>query len=277
MRKLLIHADDLGLTEATNEGIFEAYQEGVLTSASLMANGDAFEHAVGLAREYPNLDLGVHLTLVEEPPVLPIECVGTLVKGENFHSHAKDFVKKYYLGQIDFAEIRLELDAQIRKILQAGIVISHLDSHQHLHMLPKILPIVIDLARHYQIPFIRLPRERFHLGMLVNTPGLGRLVQMMILNFYCELGQSLKFSRTDHCCGFLFSGNLTKANFMRLLQWLPRDGVCELMCHPGREDSQTRYAHWGYHPQEELNALKEPEIRRWIENQGIQRVSYRDL
>lgn len=278
MLKLIVNADDLGLSEGVNEGILEAHRNGILTSASVMANGVAFENAIRLCRSVPSLDLGIHLTLVEEEPLLSAAAIPSLVgTGGRFHRHATAFIRKYVAGKIDLQDVRSELEAQIKKVLSQGIEISHLDSHQHLHMLPQIRHITTALANKYNIPAIRGPREYLRPYMLRRAGGISRLCQLFVLNTFCQLGRKMPARRTDHFVGFYFGGNLHKENLHKLLQSLPIGGTCELMCHPGMEDSTTRYRHWGYHWSEELSALTDPEIATFIRRQGIDLISYRQL
>lgn len=278
MLQLIVHADDLGLSAQVNEGILQAHLHGIVTSASIMANGAAFEHAISLCRSVPTLDIGLHLTLVEEQPLLDAGLVPSLVDATGrLHRHATTFTKKYFAGKIELREVRSELEVQLRRVLSHEINVSHLDSHQHLHMLPQILRITIDLAKKYNIPAIRLPREHIHLDMLKRTGSVSRILQLFILNTFCCLGRNMPTRRTDYFLGFFFGGNLHTENLQRLLRYLPSTGTCELMCHPGLDDPTTRYRHWGYRWSDELHALIAPEISDALRRKGVQLISYRQL
>lgn len=278
MLKLIVNADDLGLSEAVNEGILEAHLNGILTSASVMANGVAFEHAIRLCRSVPSLDVGIHLTLVEEEPLSAATATSTLVDaGGRLHRHASIFTKKYVAGKIHLQDVWSELEAQIKKVLSRGIEISHLDSHQHLHMLPQIRHITIALANKYNIPAIRVPREHLRPYMLRRAGGISRLCQLFVLNAFCQLGRKTPARRTDHFVGFFFGGNLHKENLHTVLQSLPTSGTCELMCHPGLDDQHTLYGHWHYNWSAELDALTDQKIVEFIRQKDIQLTSYRDL
>ncbi len=276
--KLIVHADDFGLSEKINDGILHAHRHGILTSASIMANGKAIEHAMRICRSVPTLDVGVHLTLVEELPVLPREQIPSLVNGEGrFHRHAMTFLKKYVTGRIRLPDVRRELEAQVKKVLGYGISVSHLDSHQHLHILPQILSITVALAREYGIPAIRLPYETPRFYMLGSREIFSRLPQLLGLNLFCRLGEKTIPLRTAHFVGFFFGGNLQKKNLHKALQCLPSAETCELMCHPGLEDAITPYRHWRYHWAEELLALTDPKIADFLSAKGIRLISYRQL
>ncbi len=276
--KLIVHADDFGISEHVNQGILQAHTKGILTSTSLMATGAAFENAIVVARETPSLDIGIHLTLVEEKPLLDAASVPSLTTAnKHFYNHANTFIKRYFKGKINLKEVRNELEAQIERILDQGISVSHFDSHQHLHALPKIRMIVIELGRKYGIPAIRVPRERIFSYMLRGKRALSRAPSMLVLNFLCGLGQNTGYLHTDHFAGFFFGGELNGENIRILLRHLPDSGSCELMCHPGLERESEQYDHWGYHWQDEYNALIDPEIKDLLRQSGITLISYQEL
>ena len=278
MRKLIVHADDFALTKNINEGILHAHKAGILTSTSIMAIGSAFEHAVEVYKSAPRLDVGVHLALVEEKPILPCERIPTLVgKDGRFYPHATEFIKKYLMGKICIDEVFAEIEAQIKRVKQFGFRISHIDGHQHLHMLPGILSVTVQLANKYGIPVIRFPFERLRMYMLRNIRFFSRIPQLLALNFFCRISQKKLSLRTDHFVGFFFGGNLNKKNLLDLLVHLPSNGIIELMCHPGFLDLKASYPHWDYHWQDELNALIDPDIKKFITDNAIELISFRQL
>lgn len=276
--RLIVHADDFGLSEAVNLGILDAHLSGVLTSTSVMASGEAFDHAVKLSKDHPSLDVGIHLTLVEERPTLDPKEISSLVGNDGrFHKHATIFARKYLQRRISLDDVRRELDSQIRKVLASGLPISHLDSHQHLHMLPGILKITFDLAGEYDIPWVRFPREALGLHMFKKLSGMARVLQMVVLNSFCCLGERRFAIRTDHFAGFYYGGALNKDNLLSLISNLPVSGTCELMCHPGRDDPSTARGHWAYRWPDELEALTSFETREALKTRGLALTSYRDL
>lgn len=277
MVRLIIHADDFGLTEEVNTGIIEAHQKGILTSTSIMATGTAFEHAITKCRTVPTLDIGIHLTLVGEKSVLSRDRVKSLVDRDGkFCDHAGQFVSKYYRGQISFDDVRNELDAQMRRVVSYGVNVSHIDSHQHLHMLPRIFDIVVELAQKYNIKAIRFPCEKFRFTMLRELSLLPRIIQLLILNTFCHLAGTTGVLRTDSFGGFLFSGNLNKHNLLKIINNLPKQGTYEIMCHPGIQGVSESYNHWGYHWQDELCALLDNEVADILKN-SVSLVSYHDI
>jgi Uncharacterized protein conserved in bacteria len=162
VKKLIVNADDFGLHADVNQAIIQGHKLGCITSTSLMPTGTAAEAAAALAKETPTLGVGVHLTLVAERPVLPPEKVPSLVDadGRFFPDHMV-FIKKYLMGKIAMAELRAECAAQIERIEDWGLKPTHLDSHQHLHVLPGLFDICLELAEKHRIKKMRLPAEAY--------------------------------------------------------------------------------------------------------------------
>lgn len=274
---LIVHADDFGLSEKVNEGILRAHLNGILTSTSIMANGQAFEDAVRIARSNPALDVGIHLTLIEEMPLLGAKEIPTLLTPDGkFHRNAIQFTQRYILGNISLKDVREELEAQIKRVIAGGISPSHLDSHQHLHMLPGILNIVAELSRKYGVPAIRFPREIGVFGRIGRIPFI-RIVKALVLNLFCRMGEGKIKRRTDSFAGFLFSGNLNKENLLNVISHISPGGTCEIMCHPGLDDPSSPYLHWGYHWSDELSALIDKQISDLLHHKVIHLISYRQL
>jgi len=278
MLKLIINADDFGLNEKVNEAILKSFTNGILQSTSLMANGKSVEQAVGIIRSYPNLDIGIHLTLVGAQPILEIEKLPSLVDEDgNFPKHAIDFTKKYFAEKLSFEEIKNELIAQIEKILDYGIKVSHIDSHQHLHILPKILEITVELANRYNIKFIRFPREKFSAYMFRDLGSVERIIQMLALNHFCSKVEKRISPKTDYFAGFYFGGKLSKENILILINNLPEEGVCELMCHPGLDNYFDKFKSNQYRQIEETQMLIDPEVAMAIRNKNVEITSFRTL
>ena len=265
--RLIVNADDFGFTRDVNEGIVEAHRNGILTATTLMANGAAFDHAVKLARENPSLDVGCHLVLVQGRSVadpsrdLPstLAELGRALLGGGLR------------GKLPVYE---ELLAQIRKIVQAGIRPTHLDTHKHTHLLPPVLEAVARLAHEFGIPWVRRPfdfgidrgaritKSAIALGMRVTRPGFAR-----------ALGN---LKTTDHFAGFQITGMLKQANLIDTLERLPA-GLTEFMCHPGKLGPELRAAATRLKESREIElaALVSPEVRSVVERRGIELVNYR--
>lgn len=244
-RYLTINADDFGFTRDVNAGIIEAHREGVLTSTTLMANGEAFEDAVNLARATPSLDVGCHLVLVQGNSILT---------GNALPQKISQLIPMVVSGRLD---VYAELAAQIEKITSAGIRPSHLDTHKHTHLLPKVFRAVVLLAREYSIPFIRLP---------VDTT----LPLSAVIRRYYDRMLDPRVRTTDHFLGFRLTGSLTEETFAEALLKLPQ-GLTEFMCHPGRLSQELAGAKTRLKESRvrELEALLSPRIREIIAAQQI--------
>jgi chitin disaccharide deacetylase len=273
-----VHADDFGISESVNDGIVQAHREGILTSTSLIASGIAFDHAIALSQATPTLDIGVHLTLVGERPASAVSVVASLLD-DNGHLHpgSGSFMRRYLSGTISLEAVRRELDAQIRLVTSRGVTVTHLDGHQHLHMVPAIRRVVGALAREHGIPAIRYPKESLRAYMLRDLTGIPRILQLLVLNLFCSLARTGDARQPDSFVGFFYGGRLSKGNLLTVLRNLPSIGTCELMCHPGAADAESSHDHWGYHWRDERDALIDPEIRELLRKNGTQLISYADL
>ncbi len=277
MKKLIVNADDLGLTPGVNRGVLRAFQDGIVTSASLLVTGSAFDDAVALARQNPELDVGLHLTLVEEQAILGREVLPTLVdESGRLPRTSGEFLRRALLARISWDEVEREIAAQIAHFQNTGLRLSHLDSHQHLHMFPPVFQIVRRLTRGMDNVWIRNPAGPWRKSPDVR---MGRWVQRLGLNLTCVSAQVLLGLRVpqmpDGMCGFEVSGCLTRSALEQILRKIP-DGLYELICHPGEDDADTRrrYGHWDYRWAEELEALTAPETRMVLKEQGIALTSF---
>jgi hopanoid biosynthesis associated protein HpnK len=274
--RLIVHADDFGLSEGVNRAVLAAHENGIVTSTSIMAGGDAFEHAAGLAARCPTLDVGVHLTLTEQRPVA--KSVPSLVGADGqFAPHATQFATRYLRGAVALADVRTELDAQIRRAREHGVQPTHLDGHQHVHVLPGIARVVADLAREHGIRAVRVPAERPRGYMLKDFASLQRLAEQLALGVLSALAPLAQLRRVDRFVGFYFGGRLNEQNLRTVLEHLPMRKTVELMCHPGVEDPGSRYGHWNYAWAAETAALTSPGIRELIGAHGVQLIGYRDV
>jgi len=276
--RLIVHADDFGIAEAVNRGIVEAHEHGIVTSTSIMATGAAFAHAVALAKSHPMLDLGVHLTLTEERPLLADTAAASLVGADGrFPPHVAQFAGLQLRGKISSAAVRAELDAQVRKVLDTGLAVSHLDGHQHVHVLPRVAAIVAELAARYGISAVRYPAERVRAYMLRRLGRARRLAEQLALGCVAALSPLRALRRSDEFVGFFFGGRLNEANLATVLAGLPKTGTVELMCHPGADDMRPVNDDWQYAWAAERAALVSPSIRELVAARGMQLISYRDV
>jgi chitin disaccharide deacetylase len=276
--QLIVNGDDFGFSESINNGIVRAHTDGILTSASLVAAGGAFDHAVRLARARPTLDLGVHLTLTgERAAAPPLSVPSLLCDGRSLWPNPAEFLQRFVRGAISIDEVELELRAQLTRVLDTKLPISHLDGHQHLHALPGIRGVVAGLARHYAIDFVRRPCERLRAFMLHDPHRLGRAAANVALSLLCGFPLFSRTRSTNHFVGFYFGGRLNRANLTTLIDALPRSGTCELMCHPGADADDTGHFAADYDRRAECDALCDPDVRHELQKRGIQLVSFADI
>jgi hopanoid biosynthesis associated protein HpnK len=281
MKRLIVNADDFGLHEAVNRGIYKSHAEGIVTSTSLMAGGAAFDDAVAIKQRCPKLDVGIHLTLVGGRPVAPVQRIASLVDEQGqFCSSYPVFLARYLRGIIRLADVEQELMAQIEKMKQAGLNPTHLDSHQHLHVVPGISDLVLSLARRFSIRAIRIPAEPFFFfgGIF---PSMGRVAGRDGLTALAEIFRhravAAGFLVTGHFFGMLAGGQMKESALSKILESLP-DGVSEIMVHPGEKDETlaAKYS-WGYHWDDELQALCSAGVKQTIREQKIQLISFQEL
>ena len=277
-RVLVVNADDLGLHLDINRGIERAHGEGIVTSASLSATGDAFDDALELCRRNPELDVGVHLTLVEERPLTDPERLGRLVTAEGrFVSGHGALVPRMISGAVSKEAVRRELTAQVERVIEAGIRPSHLDGHQHVHLLPRVWPVVMDLARRHSIPWIRVPRFR---PVTAGNPSF------VVTALRCGMNvlqrrrrRSLSVGRSPDVTPALgFSGHLTIDRILRGLDHIPSGLVSELVTHPGVQSPGLEASYrWGFDWDRETAALTNPSLRASLEDAGFRLTTFAEL
>lgn len=250
MKRLIINADDFGFTRDVNAGIIQAHQHGVLTSTTLMANGNSFEDAARLAIETPTLDVGCHLVLVQGR---------SLLTGRPYPEKLSEVYRRVLTGKLNaYAEFR----PQIEKIIAAGIRPSHLDSHKHTHIVPVVFRAVLRLAHEFGIPYVRLPLDA--------TVPFSALPCALGKRVYRAMARGFQVRMTDHFRGFRLTGTLTEESFAAAIERLP-EGSTEFMCHPGflgpeLEAAATRLKESRVR---ELEALISPRIRQLLAARSI--------
>jgi hypothetical protein len=282
--KVVFHADDFGLTAGVNAGIVEAYERGVLRSTSLMVTAPGFEDAVARAKATPGLDVGVHLTLVEEAPVLPPDRIPSLVRDGRFWPSHGTVGLRWLARRWRSEEACAELRAQLDRFAATGLIASHLDGHQHLHLLPEVFAGVAAEARRCGIRFVRstladpLPDgSPSRAAALLALRGVGWLAARRAAS---ADRRSLAPFLT---IGFLHAGGtLTSARLLGVLDRLRRrrpDAIVEVMLHPGLPDdeSRRRYGHWRYQWDKDFALLVDPALPDELMRRGVELTSFREL
>lgn len=258
MRTLAVNADDFGYTRDVNRGIVEAHQNGILTSTTLMACGGAFDDAVRLAKENSSLDIGCHLVLVGDPP---------------FPATVTKLIQAVALKRIRIYE---ELAAQVRRILDAGLTPTHLDTHKHTHLLPQVLDAVARIAEEFRIPWVRRPFD-----FPLQPGGIGWKKRTVSRAFGVVRGRFERVLKshgcrfTDHFAGFQITGNYDAAALAALIRTLP-EGSTEFMCHPGRCGDELRAAKTRLKESREmeLRALTAPEVQAALVAENVRLAGF---
>lgn len=285
MPRLIINADDFGLTSGVNRAIEEANRAGVVTSATLMANSQAFEEAVALAKNLPRLKVGCHIVLIDGEPIS--SGLTSLTDGTaRFKSSLKDFALAAARNRLSQDEIQREAEAQIRKIQSAGTQVTHVDTHKHTHIFPHVLLPVMKAAKACGIGSIRNPFEPFRVW--ASTAVLSRPAMWMrafevtlLLKFEKAFGRIVHeegFSTTDGSLGVIATGSLDQTVLLSTIEAIPQ-GTWELVCHPGYADNDLRGV--GTRLLEsrdvELKALLSEQTRETLGQRGVELISYADL
>jgi chitin disaccharide deacetylase len=290
VKRLIVNADDFGLTERVNRGILDAYRDGIVTSTTLLANGMAFESAVAAGKQFHRLGIGVHLNLSEAESVAGAAAVPTLVDASGrLHMTPARLWAAIAAGRASLREIEIELSAQVIKIVRAGITPTHFDGHKHVHVLPRVSDIVIRLAQEFHVPCVRCPLENSANaeGTRRNGafPRISRLKQNLVGRVVSSLAEvfSAKLERAgihfpSHFHGIRETGFLDAAAVREILDNLP-DGVNELMCHPGCCDSDLVETGTRLLAQREIEiqALRSGSVRNRIVYDDIQLLNYKEM
>ncbi|MGL5042705.1 MAG: carbohydrate deacetylase [Culicoidibacterales bacterium] len=252
MGKVIINADDFGYSRAVNFGIIDTFTNGILTSATIMANMKGFDHAVSLAKAHPQLGIGVHLTLTCGNPILAD--VPTLVSAQKFRKLA--FYQEAF--SINLEELYREWDAQIQKVYASGLRPTHLDSHHHIHTFGENASVMIRLAKKYDLPV----RGNFLEKVKVKHTD-------MFEEYFDIVGMEIP---ADGKSAQKFNSYLNN-----LYNLLKRDQTIEIMCHPAYIDVDLMSGSKFVFPRiNQVEFLINSEFSRKVqEDEKIELVNYR--
>lgn len=268
MKSLIVTADDLGLAKSINEGIARACREGIVSSVSVIPAGKAFEDAVKTIKDLGLREIGAHLALTEIDPLL---------SSSKFYKNHNRFFMDIFFRQAGLEGIRRELKAQLELLKKTGLRITHINSHEHVHIIPGILDIFVSLAKEFDIPAIRYPKG----DRPVRAFNAADLYKKSILSYF-SARNAVSFGNsgllyTDHFLGLLDAGKLKEDLLMEMLNSL-KDGVTELVCHPGFLSPEVldRYK-WHIGSEAELFALTDPRVKNAIKRSGIELIGFEKL
>lgn len=284
---MIFNADDFGVTRGVNDGIIRAHREGVLSSATLMGTGAAFDDAVGQAKLNSSLGIGCHLVLVGGKAVSDRGAVPTLVDSRgNLPASLPVFVAKVTAGHIRMQDIATELRAQIQKIRSAGIEPTHVDTHKHTHSHPRVMEIVCQVAKEFGINRIRKPvetlrdswRSTYGRGTRAATQVVAASAVRMVAPLFQAIAEKYGMNSPDHFKGLAATGRIDAETLGHLIVSL-EDGTTEIMLHPGLCDADLAQTgtRLRMHRETEMNALIDPRVRASLLERGVRIISYREL
>ena len=274
IRQVIINADELGIDEPRNHGILEAHRKGIVTSATVLANSLQLETVAGWVRESPRLGVGVHLNLTEGTVVLSHP--RTLADRQGRFFGKAETRRRLMEGRMDAEEIQGEFDLQIRRVRDAGIEPTHLDSQDHIHLYPGVMSALCWAAKRHGIDRVRLPREPVPAPGTLSSRVYWEMIRYQgLVSRAAEILAAEGIRTTEHFRGIALTGGIHFDRFLDVLARLP-EGTTEVMVHPGqREPGGKSFS--SEDRQKELNILTDPETRKAVDGYGIELISFREL
>ncbi len=296
MRRLIVNADDFGLTAGVNRAIVEAQEGGIVTSSTLMANAGAFGEAAGMARalaaSHAHFSVGCHVVLLDGEPLLPADRVGSLLQpgaqngSRQFRVKLNDFVIASFRNKLNPSEIEAEASAQFERLQAAGVRLSHFDTHKHAHMFPAALKPLLRAARERGVPAVRNPFGRVWplpiVDLLRKRTLWLRFAELNVLrNFAARFRREVEahgMRTTDGSLAVLVTGCLDLKLFTAIADSIP-DGTWEFVCHPGYNDADLDKVDTRLRESrvQELALLTSPEAKEVLQRRGIELITYWDL
>jgi hopanoid biosynthesis associated protein HpnK len=280
-RQIIITSDDFGLSVGVNKAVEKAWKEGLLTCASIMPGGAAFADAVKIARRNPGLQIGLHLTLVQGRSVLPHAQIPGLVNEAGcFGDNPVAAGMRYFFDKGLYKPILKEIEAQIQRVVDAGLPLSHLDGHLNIHLHPTVFAFLTELMPRYGITSFRLSRERLSHNLLFDTERrLGKTAERITFGALARHARPyldrLGIGYAGEVKGVLNSGRMTEAYLLNILDGL-NEGLTELYFHPGLlPDAEISRRMPDYRHEEELAAITSPRVREKLAELKIGLCNYR--
>ena len=274
-RRAIFTADDFGLSVAVNEGIEQAHRDGVLSCASLMVAGPAAADAVRRAKRLPGLRVGLHLTVIEGPAVLPPAALAGLVGADGrFGSDQVGRGVSYFFRPAVRQRLRAEIQAQFRAFAATGLTLDHANAHKHMHLHPTVGGFLLDVGRDHGLRAVRVPNE----PALANMPDSAGAWAMRA---WCGVlrGQARRAGMisNDQVFGLAWTGAMTEARVLSVLAQLPA-GVSEIYFHPAAgRDGVLDALMPTYRHEDELAALCSPAVRTALAAASVPVIGFGDV
>jgi chitin disaccharide deacetylase len=293
VRRLIVNADDFGMTRGINRAIVEAAGQGIVTSTTLMATARAFDNAVSQVAQFgPHVSIGCHVILLDGIPVLPPTQISSLLEPSNgpnageFRANLGNFARAALSGKLIPEQLEAEASAQINRLQNSGINVSHIDCHKHAHMFPAVLKPLLRAAQSRGVRAIRNPFGRVFplpFGRILRNPKMWRRVtELGVLskfssNFKREVGNH-GLHTPDGSVGVLDTGTLEFQSFLTIVDTLPQ-GTWEFVCHPGYNDVELDQVRTRLRQsrEREFEVLTSSGAKGALRKQGIELISYHDL
>jgi chitin disaccharide deacetylase len=281
LKRLIVTADDFGASVTVNQAVERACRDGILTTASLMVGASAAEDAVTRARRLPALRVGLHVVIVCGRPVLAPASIPVLVRADGSFSDALllTSLKLFFLPAAR-RQLEAEIRAQFEAFRATGLTLDHVNAHNHLHLHPTVLQIILRVGREYglramRIPYEPLPVDRDQLSSIgaLTRLGVGLLLPWQLLLKRRLRRAGLRFN--DYMFGLRDTGHMDRDRVRRAIAQLP-DGVSELYFHPAT-DANSHPFPTDYQPAAEFAALNDPGLRAALQAAGVERIAFADL
>ncbi|MBV9074849.1 MAG: ChbG/HpnK family deacetylase [Acidobacteria bacterium] len=291
MPRLIVNADDFGMTSGVNRAIVESHRSGIVTSATVMANEHAVAEVKSLLAEFPGLATGCHVVLVDGIPLSPAANVESLIGSRNgngvrFRPNITQLAIAAAAGRLKEKDAHAEAGAQIERLQSMGLSLSHVDCHMHSHILPAVTRAVLKAAREHGISAVRNP---FEPGWAVaathkfSSPrSWNRSAQVTLLRAlqpkFVEVVRRHGMKTTDGTIGIAVTGLLDRELLHKLIEAMP-EGTWELVTHPGYNDTDLANATTSLKQSRavELALLTSAETRELLNRRGIRLINFREL
>lgn len=275
LKRLIVTADDFGISLPVNEAVESAHKDGILTTTCLMVAGPAAQDAVARAKKLPTLAVGLHIVTVCGQPALPADDVPDLVDGSgNFDTNLVRAGIRYFFSPSARRQLAQEIRAQFAAFDATGLNLDHVNAHNHMHIHPTIFGMILKIGREFGLRAIRFPWEPW-------APGGDKTLGDKFLGIWLAImkrrAEKAGIKINDRMFGMRASGKMDRDQWIGLLEHIP-DGVSEIVCHPAtrRWDEIDPAAH-DYRFEAEYKALIDPDIQSLADRVGITFISFREI